>query len=155
MRSYEFTSFLKIRHPDIDPQTLTDELGIVPEHCWKAGERRAVRGDSRAAGTDRESYWVGQTYPESYWVAQLPLADYIPQICTPISGTLMLGALLLERHKTFWRQLQAEGATATLLVSVDNREAFNLELPRDLLVMMAGLGLSVSFDIQSEQQAAA
>jgi hypothetical protein len=40
MSDYEFTLSLRIRHPRIDPSMITDELGIKPQHTWKAGDRR-------------------------------------------------------------------------------------------------------------------
>jgi hypothetical protein len=52
----DFTVFLKIRHPDIDPAVLTEKFGLIPEHSWKAGEAR--REDD--ATTRRESYWVAE-----------------------------------------------------------------------------------------------
>jgi len=45
MSEYEFTISLRIRHPSVDPRTITETLGIEPQYTWKAGEPR--RGAAR------------------------------------------------------------------------------------------------------------
>jgi hypothetical protein len=40
MSEYEFTISLRIRHPSIEPLTITKMLGIEPQHTWKAGDAR-------------------------------------------------------------------------------------------------------------------
>jgi hypothetical protein len=48
MSEYEFTISLRIRHPSIEPHTITKTLGIEPQHIWKAGDaRRSSAGGTR------------------------------------------------------------------------------------------------------------
>lgn len=140
----DFTVFLKIRHPSIDPALLTEAFGIVPECSWKAGESKA--GGSDATATRRESYWV----------AQVPALrpEMSPEFVS-LESTLMLTALLLERRKDFWAKLRAEGASAQLIVVLGGSALSRFELPHDLLSMLSKCGLSVSVDLRDAAEAAA
>src|SRR6185312_5049318 len=60
MSEYEFTVSLRIRHPTIDPDTITAALGIQPQHCWRAGEPRCDPAGAELGGTYRDSYWMGR-----------------------------------------------------------------------------------------------
>lgn len=59
MSAYEFTISLRIRHPSIDPSTITGTLGIEPPHTWKAGAPRRDSGGEDLTGVYRDSYWMG------------------------------------------------------------------------------------------------
>src|SRR3984893_12389948 len=60
MTEYEFTISLRIRHPSVEPRTITETLGIEPQHTWKAGDpRRGAAGETRE-GAYRGSYWRGR-----------------------------------------------------------------------------------------------
>ena len=72
-----------------------------------------------------------------------------------VEGTLMFGALLLGRRKNFWTQLQAEGASAELIVLLGASRLSRFELPRDLLSLLSKLGLSVSIELRDVSEAAA
>ena len=49
MSEYEFTISLRIRHPSVEPHTITETLGIEPQHTWKAGDaRRSPAGEALA-----------------------------------------------------------------------------------------------------------
>ena len=140
MRPNDFTVLLKIRHVDVDPDSLTEALGIVPEYSWRGGESKADDGDPQA--TRRETYWVARVPPMPPEVAWL-------------EGTLMLAALLLARRKDFWTKLQAEGARAELVVVFGETTLSGFELPHELLSMLSKLGLSVSFDLRDAAEEAA
>ncbi|HYM36188.1 MAG TPA: hypothetical protein VET48_12365, partial [Steroidobacteraceae bacterium] len=50
--------FLRIKHPSIDPQEITEVLGLQPEHATKAGLETSAKG-------------VKRLFSESYWLAHL------------------------------------------------------------------------------------
>jgi hypothetical protein len=152
---YEFTASLKIRHPNIDPTVLTRELGLVPQYSWRAGDVRSSGVEGDAHGKYRESCWVASVDPPYLRWFEWPGAPSFDAFKLPLEGALMLGTLVLKRRHDFWRQLQKEGATAEFLIVLASRERFSLDLPSDLLLMMATVGLSVSVDIQPWMQAAA
>ncbi len=57
---YEFTLSLRIRHPSVEPAEITRNLGIEPQHTWRAGDPRRDVAGSEINGTYRESYWMGR-----------------------------------------------------------------------------------------------
>jgi hypothetical protein len=151
---YELTAVLVIRHPTVDPALLTKEFGRTPQYCWQAGDIRNEAQADEAESRYRESYWVVKLDPSA-----LPRPE---DFGTPagsavasLEGALMFGALVLKRRPDLWTRLRSEGARAEIFVALANREDFTLKLPAELLSMMAGLGLSVSVDVEAYSQAAA
>ena len=137
MSEYEFTVSLRLRHPAIDPSTITQRLGIEPQHTWKAGDPRRDPGGGALQGLYRESYWMGRLMEE-------------PQLS---SARLSLESVLLEklahlrRSHDFLEQLHAEGGIAELHVSLYAREAFRLELSEESLGLLGRLGLALALDV--------
>ena len=137
MSEYEFTISLRIRHPSIEPRTITQTLGIEPQHTWKAGDpRRTPAGEARE-GAYRESYWMGRLMPE-------------PELS---SGRLSVESVLLQtlahlrRSHAFLQQLNGDGGVAELHLSLFVRENFRLDLTPETLGLLGRLGLSVALEI--------
>jgi len=51
--------FLRVKHPTMDPQEMTEKLGVEPEHTANAGPAASRSG-------------VRRLHSESYWLARLP-----------------------------------------------------------------------------------
>lgn len=137
MSEYEFTISLRIRHPSVDPRTITETLGIEPQHTWKAGDpRRGAAGEARE-GAYRESYWMGRLMHE-------------PELS---SGRLSVESVLLQtlaqlrRSHSFLQQLSNGGGVAELHVSLFVRENFRLDLTPETLGLLGRLGLAVALEI--------
>ena len=153
---YEFTAVLVIRHPTIDPSRLTQEFRRTPVYSWRAGDSRENVHSEDGADKYRESYWVTSLQP-------LPLSQLehfgmsfsAPELRASLEYILWLGALILKGRHELWKRLQAEGASAEILVALVNQDRVNMKLPSDLLGVMANLGLSVSFDVQAYARVAA
>ena len=62
--SYPFQLSLRVRHPSIDPASISQELQIEAEHSFRAGEPRETTRS--AAGTP--------VHVDSYWLATLDLS---------------------------------------------------------------------------------
>jgi hypothetical protein len=147
MSDYEFTIALCIRHPTIDPSRITGALGIEPQHSWKAGERRCDDAGTELEGVYRESYWTGLLMAEPQLSSeQVSVERVLEQSLAP-----------LRRSHDFLVQLNADGAVATLMVSLFSRGVVRLDLSTELLVSLSRLGLSIALDIHSHspQHAAA
>src|SRR5690606_4241073 len=82
-----FSVSIRIRHPAADPAELTKHIGLQPQHCWRAGDRRAASPDDVSAGV----------YRETYWLAQLPMPhdDALSGLSSPLSVESTL-AMTLE-----------------------------------------------------------
>jgi Domain of unknown function (DUF4279) len=137
MSEYEVTVSLRIRHPTIDPATITGRLGVEPQHTWSAGQPRCDPGGAELGGAYRDSYWMGRLMAE-------------PQLSS--DGVSVEAAILrilnnLRRAQSFLAQLNAEGGVAELLVSLYAREDFRLDLPSDSLTLLGRLHLTVVLDV--------
>jgi hypothetical protein len=134
---YEFTISLRIRHPTVDPGRITEALGILPQHTWKAGDRRRDPAGVQLEGDYRESYWMARLMEQ-------------PQLS---SGTLSVETVLvrtldqLRRSHAFLKQLNADGGVAELQVSLYARQNFRLELIAASLTLLARLGLAIALDV--------
>ena len=144
MSEYEFTASLRMRHPRIDPATITQTLGIKPQHTWQSGTPRV--------GPEGES--LEGLYRESYWMARLMES---PQLSGQVSVEAVLRDTLanLRRSQAFLERIQAEGGVTELHVSLFARASFSLELPASTLALLGRLGVGVALEIhtQSEQTA--
>ncbi|MGA7539795.1 MAG: DUF4279 domain-containing protein [Steroidobacteraceae bacterium] len=139
MSEYEFTVSLRVRHPTIDPATITATLGIQPQHAWQVGEPRCDPAGLELGGAHRDSYWMGRLMEEPQ------LSSNSISVETVILKTLSL----LRRVQPFFEQLSADGGVAELHVSLFARDDFRLELPADSLTLLARLSLAVVLDIHS------
>jgi hypothetical protein len=137
MSDYEFALSLRVRHPRIDPSAITAELGIKPQHSWKAGDRRLdVAGDA-----------LEGSYRESYWMARLVEQPQLSSERQSVEGMLTQTLAQLQRSQPFLEQINAEQGVAELHVSLYAREEFTLPLSVDLLALLGRLRLAVTLDI--------
>ncbi len=137
MSDYEFTLSLSVRHPRIDPAAITEELGIEPQHTWKAGDRRLD-----AAGDALEG-----SYRESYWMARLTEQPQLSSERQSVEGMLLQTLAQLHRSQAFLEKINAAQGAAELHVSLYAREEFTLQLSADSLALLGRLRLSISLDI--------
>jgi Domain of unknown function (DUF4279) len=137
MSEYEFTVSLRLRHPAIDPSTITQTLSIEPQHTWRAGDPRRDPAGGALEGVYRESYWMGRLVEEP----QLSSAR------SSLESVLLQKLAHLRRSHHFLEQLHAEGGVAELHVSLYAREAFRLELSEESLGLLGRLGLAVALDV--------
>jgi hypothetical protein len=148
------TVFIRIRHPSIDPQEISDELGVEPLHAWAAGSARAVVEDGS----------VRRMHPDTYWFGCLSGPELLPSIAArwlvaarsdratlrrQLSVAIRLAAvtLRLKPRKPFLERIVREGGTCDLVVSVSAQDAQNLELPPEALRALAELQLTLVIEL--------
>jgi hypothetical protein len=154
--SYPFQLSLRIRHPSIDPEQVSRQLGIDAEHSFRAG---APRESSRST--------VTAVHAESYWLATLDPAtllmgtpfDLLGQklALSPQAHAMALGAIdsalavlivsVLRRHADFFRQLQDEGGEVRLIVAISPRKARGFTLTPHLGKALSDLRIPVDFEL--------
>ena len=140
MSEYEFTISLRIRHPTIDPATISATLGIQPQHTWRAGELRRDPSGAELGGTHHDSYWMGRLMEE-------------PQLSSDgvsVEGVILKTLSQLRRAQSFLEQLNAEGGVAELLVSLYARDDFRLELPAESLALLGRMRLAFALDVHPQ-----
>jgi Domain of unknown function (DUF4279) len=137
MSAYEFTVSLRIRHPTIDPATITATFGIQPQHTWRAGQPRRDPTGADLGGVHHDSYWMGRLMDE-------------PQLSSDgvsVERVILNTLSQLRRAQTFLEQLHSEGGAAELLVSLYAREDFRLEFPSDSLTLLDRMHLAISLEV--------
>ena len=90
--------FLRIKHPSLDPATISNAIGIEPEHAVRAGESISAKGKP---ALHSESYWIAQlstpVFPVS--IAAEALQDYRALLSTSsVAEKIKLQTLYFERH---------------------------------------------------------
>jgi hypothetical protein len=152
-----YTAFLRIRHPSIDPGEITRVLGLEPAHAWAAGSPRA---ESAARGTHAESYWFAPL-GEAIWpreggpaVAGPPAGESwpFPSATLPLEAVLLSRIRLLTAHRGFFARLSTEGGSCELVVTLNARERFSVELPAGLLRSLAELDIAITLDISTGEE---
>jgi hypothetical protein len=153
---------LRIRHPSIDPETISATLRLEPEHCFKAGEARTLRADNGRSGFHTQSYWLAPVTPNLWTSSDEPVnsdtlavklaaGTFRPARDLRVWGVDSLLVFFLHRlsaHQSFLQQIQTEGGDISLLLSLDRESTpeFTVPLAVSRLLVQLGIVLEFSFD---------
>jgi hypothetical protein len=139
MNEYEFALSLRIRHPSVDPTTISDRLKMQPQHSWRAGEqRRDDVGVSSGTGQYRESYWMRELMPEPKLATQTAgVESELVEILSSLQGSCEL-----------FQWLHSSGGVSQLHVSVFARGSVTIELPVRVAAMLGRVGLTLAIDVE-------
>jgi len=162
---------LRIRHPSIDPKDITASLGLEPEHCFMAGDSRATRSRSRAAGQHTQTYWLAPASLESWPDPLEPsflaaIAERNPALKGAVSAEAMQAAsrdvrsrsieavllIFLQRlnaRHSFLQQIHAEGGDVALIMVIERESADDFTLPVTVARLLVQLGISIEFNFDS------
>lgn len=158
---------LRIRHPAIDPQEISDALELEPEHCFRAGDPRTATTEPGRVGQHAQTYWLASVTTES-WVNPIEPA-FLATIAErtagrnvvfsaenlraatkdfKISGIESVLMYLLRRlnvRHSFLQRLQNEGGDVSLLIVIERASAGDFALPLSVLRLLVHLGISIEF----------
>ena len=159
MTSLDYSITLRIRHPDIDPHEISRQLGIEPQHAWRAGEQRQLETGEPTAGVYRETVWIGL-------LPQVPLDSLASRRDAPAVGSepvrdalplalLHVTAMKMKRATAFWQRLAEQGGTVECLLQIERGERCQLDLSPALLAALAELRIALSVEIELEKSRAA
>jgi hypothetical protein len=153
--SYPFQLSLRIRHPSIDPEQVSRQLGIDAEYSFRAGEPREA-GRGTVTPVHGESYWLATLDPATLLLGTTFDLGLIPAV-NPQTHAMALGALdsalivltssVLRRHAEFFRRLQSEGGEVRLIVAVSARKARGFTLTPHLGKALSDLRIPVDFEL--------
>jgi hypothetical protein len=138
MSDYEMSMSLGVRHPDIDPAQITQELGLQPGHVWRKGEQRMDEHGAALSGTRHASYWLCE-------LSQLPGS---PGERTDVESELSRVLQMLRRSFVFLQGLQFSGGATELLVTIHARGDFRMELPAGDGALLGRLGIAMTLEIK-------
>ena len=136
MSDYEFAINVRIRHPRIDPERITEALGVPPQASWKEGDPRIGAQGEPLQGIYRESYWTGRLMD----APQLSSEATVERVLLQVLGQL-------RRSYEFLQRLRDEGAASELQVSIFSRQEFRLDFSAETLELLGRLGLAVVLEV--------
>jgi hypothetical protein len=161
MGPQEFSIALRVRHPSIDPAEVTRQLGIEPQHAWRAGEPRRVENDAAGSAVHRDTYWLGLLPPPRLGPAFAlgPLTESTEERLRGAAAhpqvSLYFTLLKMKRSTAFWREFAEQGGTVECLLQVHKTDRFQLDLSQALLLALVELRITLSIDIEGALRAAA
>ena len=147
--------FLRIRHPDLDPDTVTEVLGLEPEHQVRAGRSVARNGAERLHS---ESYWIAalteddfEERAESDWLlgaAKLrearALGMKFMMEATGYDFPIARWLKRLDGRREFFQRIRSEGGSVTLVIQRTDHE-YPVAI-RESLQRLADLGIALEVD---------
>ena len=100
MNPFRYKITLRLRHPEMDPDEISNALGMQPQFRWMAGRPRRTPLGQALEGTYHETYWCSRSTTGSGF----DLADTLESLVQE-----------LERHKEFlagFVRLEAQSSTS-------------------------------------------
>jgi hypothetical protein len=151
-----FQLSLRIKHPCMDPAAISKELGIEPEHSFRAGEPRHSKSGLAPGAVHTESYWLAPLDPAS-WLATMPfeplrnlsISQNIIDIAVARNPAWALGlcaARFNKAHCAWLQKIRSEGGEISLLVTLSTAvNTFSLQ--PQVSRMFGEMGITLEFEI--------
>src|SRR5215471_419843 len=99
---YHYRVRLRVFHPSIAPEKITEAFEIEPSHSWKAGDARRTPVGTPLSGIYRETYWTACV-----------VAGRWPEL---LNAAVHDALGRLARHRSFLHQIRAEGGRAEFFI---------------------------------------
>jgi hypothetical protein len=146
---------LRIKHPDLDPDEITQKLSMSPEHTLEAG-----RSGSSALHAD--CYWIAPLHfamldepgaggaPRQSISRDASIAQVSALQMMPHESIVGFALRQLQSHQSFFQRVHDDGGTATLLITTDDPGSMTIDpaLARKLADMSLALELDWSGSVE-------
>jgi hypothetical protein len=140
-----FQVSLRIRHPTMDPESISRELAIEAEHSFRAGEPRRSRSGLAPASTHAETYWLAPLIPAP-WLADIE--KHVDVAATESLGlALSLCASRFRASHGALRRIRSEGGQATLLVALSAAAVGGFSITPEVSRIFSELGITIEFEM--------
>jgi hypothetical protein len=146
----------------MDPAVISKELGIEPEHSFRAGESRHSRSGVSPAAVHTESYWLAPLNPAS-WFGNPSFTEPEPRslaivqkhidaaLAQNLAGALGLCAVHFKStHASLLHAIRSEGGEASLLVTLSPTDVDTFILPPQTSRIFGELGITLEFEITND-----
>ncbi len=138
--AFHYSVSLRVRHPTMNLQVLTERLGLEPAHTWTAGDPRRSQNGTPLGGQHRDSYWS----------ASLPSLPGGTPVAEPLELFLSQQLLQLGRRHELLAGLQAGGGEISLLIELAPVANASITLGSGTLRKLAQLGIEVEFQFSGD-----
>ncbi len=123
---------LLIKHPSIDPEIITEQLGLVPFRAWRFGEPRLTPKGTLLAGVWRDSSWSWQLKCQGKRAFFESVGKLVRE---------------LEPHSKFLSDLVLDGGNICLIVNLPGRKNIGDVLSWQLMAKMAHLKIDMGIEV--------
>lgn len=145
-----FTINLHIKHPTIDPELITQTLGMTPDHSWACGEPK--RSVAAPQGVRRNSFWCATLLPapatagfSDLFKESAKLQRAVEMASRDFPSALSARLLLLRRHQEFIQRLVEEGGELSLVVELQTSELSGFKMDPTLTRQLGTMGVTLEF----------
>jgi hypothetical protein len=122
----------------MDPEQITEALGIKPKRFWKAGEQRETPKGTPLAGSNRGTYWTAEIAAGRWpFVVNEAIYDVLKK---------------LVLHRSFLHHIRAEDGAVELFVGWFFENQSGDVLTHQCLALAGDLQIDLSFDIYPPEQ---
>jgi Domain of unknown function (DUF4279) len=136
MQLYSHIVDLRIWHPALNPDVVTQTLGLQPHSSWRAGDPRKTPKGTLLEGTRLTGY--GSSKPFSYgWRESTDalVEDALEELVT-----------FLEPHRDFLARIGASGCVR-IWASTCSKRNYAFDLAPEMLSGIASLGAAFTHDV--------
>jgi hypothetical protein len=125
---------LRVSHPSIDPEEISEGFGLAPRHSSRAGEERKTPKGQSLSGTYNTSYWMTELTGDESGNGDL-------------LGALRDIANRLEPYEFFVKKIRAGGGRVEIFIGwfLETNDGFVFD--HALVARFAALGVDLSFDV--------
>ncbi len=132
MNPLKYDVSFRVRHPEMDPEHISEELGLKATYKWKAGTGRKTPKGETLKGTHESTYCSFELqHPQ-----KTGLSDLLKQFNNK-----------LYQHRDFIKSIRVTGGSLEYFVgwysNKDSGEIFDLEL----LTQLVELGIDLSIEV--------
>ena len=136
MDIFRFTNRIRLRHPEIDPDEISQALEMEPATRWKVGE--PMRGPQGK---------LGRFYTDSYWASEARRGED-----SELLDVIDADVTELEKRAAFLEKFWLSGGRITYYVSwfASDRSGGEI-LPASTLGRLAALHIDLALDVYSSK----
>jgi hypothetical protein len=135
MEIFSFSIRLRLRHPQADPDLISENMGRTPSRHWRTGE--LMRGPE---GTER-----GRTYNDSYWCSEARRGED-----SQLLDVLKSDLEDLEKRAEFLKEFCASGGQIICYISWFASARYGGDtIGFSILRRLADLRISLALDVYS------
>jgi hypothetical protein len=150
--SYPFQLSLRVRHPSIDPASISRELQIEPEHSFRAGDPRESTRSVATTPLHVDSYWLATLDLSTLLLGTALAPEFNPHAHAILFSALdsaltVLAGSVLRRHAEFFHRIQAEGGEVRLIVAISARKTRGFTLTPQLSKALSDLRIPVDIEL--------
>lgn len=137
MEPYRYCISLRITHPYIDPNEISNVLGLKAFIQWKAGDPRINLKGVELGGLRDDSFWRYHPHDKEKISSETRyLEDYLDDLTSSLS-----------KNRDFFASIVNSGGHIEYDIGMFSEHNIGSVLPSQLLKRIADLNIGLSFDI--------